>query len=201
LAALFQAFLELPLRHGIPILRELRRSGWLPDDTASHGLLVQALAWTKGQIVPESRRSVEPCAPLERWLDAGRNGPLSRLDEAELLERLATAPPAEGVSIAAAIAARPAPSFAAQAALSRSPPLARASGRTAPGRPLGPHRERARREGAVGRWRGAAYPILDVWPAKCSPAHLETLARAAPDVWEGGLGAARRVLEGLSPTG
>ena len=194
---LFQAFLELPLRHGIPILRELRRSGWLPDDTASHGLLVQALAWTKGQIVPESRRSVEPCAPLERWLDAGRNGPLSRLDEAELLERLATAPPAEGVSIAAAIAARPAPSFAAQAALSRSPHwLVRLAARllgVLSDLTVSVPEEKVQWAAGV----APAYPILDVWPAKCSPAHLETLARAAPDVWEGGLGAARRVLEGL----
>ena len=39
--------------------------------------------------------------------------------------------------------------------------------------------------------------VLDFWPGKATPVHLEALASAPPEAWEGSLGAARKVLRAL----
>lgn len=198
---LFRAFLELPLKYGWHVLRKLASSGWEPEEPELRSLLCQAVAEARGHWTPEASRREMPCALLDRLLDRGRRGPLSRLEPEDLIRRLPTAEPLDGVAIVAALAPKVAPESAAARRVAESPHwLVRLAGHLTG---LTTDVVRDRVSDPV-RWVSVLAPgrgVLELWPGRATPAHLEALASAPSDAWEGHLGAARRILRALIASG
>jgi hypothetical protein len=194
---LLRAFLELPLKYGWHVLRRLEASGWEPEEPELRSLLRQAIAEARSQWTPEASRQGPSCELLDRLLDRGRRGPFSRLEPEDLLRRLAVAEPLQGVSIVAALAPKVAPESVAARRVAESPHwLVRLAGHL-----TGLTTDVVRDEVIDPvRWVSVVAPargVLELWPARATPAHLEALASAPPDAWKGHLGATRRILRAL----
>ncbi len=190
---LFQACLELPLRHSFAVFPRFRQSRWEPEADDLRSAYRQILADTDGQAVPETRPKAE--SPLfEQWLAEGRSGELAKTNEAELLRRLASATPPEGVGIVAALAAGSKPSPAAVDAVSKSPhwPVRLAGYATGLLENLASD---AMEDSNY--WIGqlaSASGVLSFWPGRATPADLDALKAAPAEAWTGRLGTARKVL-------
>ncbi len=194
---LFQAFLELPLKHTLPFLRPMARSGWNPDEPEARSLLKQATA-DLGDHIPPSPRSAPKGNPvLVRWIEAGRKEPLARAPEDELLDRLEHCSPPEGVRIVGALESRVSPGSEASLAVERHPHwLVRLAGWSTG---LCVRLEDDHVTDPI-YWVAALMPeyhVLHLPPGRATPALLEALAAAPARTWEGPLGSARKILEAL----
>ncbi len=194
-ARLFQACLELPLKHSLPVLASLRRSNWQPESPDLKSVFRQALADAGDGAPPAPKPPSATSSLFERWLAAGTTGELAKLDSGPLLERLKTATPPDGVAIVAALAAREPAGAAAEKAVRESPHwLVRLAGYATGlcGTNL--------TENSVqdpNYWiteLTSATGVLDFWPGKATPADLEALSAAPAEAWTGKLGSARKVL-------
>ena len=191
---LFRAFLDLPLKHGLPLVDDLRRSGWHPPDPELQSVLTQVLSDTKGGVVPPPQDK-PGSSVFERWLASGAQGELAKLPETEIAQRLEKATPPEGVALVGALAGRCQPgSPAANKVLSSPHWLVRLAGHAAglPGADLAHDRVQDDNYwiGELTEVRG----VLEIWPSKATPADLEALSQAPAEAWTGRLGSARKVL-------
>ncbi|MGM0488956.1 MAG: HEAT repeat domain-containing protein [Planctomycetota bacterium] len=191
---LFQACLELPLKYSFAAFPLFRDSGWQPDSEDLRSAYRQILADTDGQGVPETRATKAESPLFEQWLGAGGSGEWARMNAAELLQRLKSATPPEGVGLVAALAAATNPSAGAVEAVRDSPhwPIRLAGYTTGLLQDL--------TSDAVedpNYWVGelaSASSVLELWPGKATPADLEALKAAPFEAFIGKLGAARKVL-------
>lgn len=183
---LFQAFQELPLKYGFPLLAEFRASGWEPESDDLKSLYRGVLVASDGQVLsPQPLPAQETSSLFERWLVEGRNGDFSRLSEAELLERLSEAPPPDGVKIVAAWAARNAPgSQAAQAVRNSVHWLVRLAG-YATGLCWDLTQDEVKDDNHWVNTLVGAVPVLELWPAKATPSDLDTLNAAPREAFVG----------------
>src|SRR5271157_678702 len=194
-ARLFQACLELPLKHSLPTLVSLRRSNWDPESADLRSVYRQVLADAGDQVPPAPKPPSATSSLFERWLAEGTTGELSRLDGNSLLERMKTATPPESVAIVAALAARNPLPDAAEKAVQESPHwLVRLAGHVTG--ICGPNLAQDRVQDS-NYWimeLTSATGLLDFWPGKATPADLEALSAAPAEAWTGKLGSARKVL-------
>jgi hypothetical protein len=192
-ARLFHACLELPPKYSFPLLERFRGSGWEPETPELRGLYRQMLADSVGQAMAQPPREAAGSV-FEKWLAQGRQADLARLGEAQLLEKLKTANPPEGVSIAAALAGRPGVSPAAIQAVAKSEHwLIRLAGLATSLSKDAVKDADADPNYWVRELTGAA-GVLEFWPGKATPRDLEKLAQAPPEAFAGKLGAVRKVL-------
>lgn len=193
---LFQACLELPLKHGLPALAELRRSNWEPDSPDLKSVYRQVLADHGDDKPPAPKTPPATSSLFERWLAEGAGGDLARLDEGQLRTRLAAAAPPEGVAIVGALAARKRVGDATVKAVRESPHwLVRLAGHMSGVTPdvSLTHDTVQDANYWITELAGAA-GVLEFWPGKATPGDLETLAAAPAEAWTGRLGSARKVL-------
>ncbi len=192
---LFRACLELPLKYTFAAFPQLRQSGWEPEADELRSAYRQIVADAEGEAVPESIQNKPESPVFEQWLSEGRDGRLASMNEAELLRRLASATPPEGVGIVAALAAGSGPSPAIIDAVRNSPhwPVRLAGYATGLLQSL-------TSDDAVedpNYWIGqlaSASGVLSFWPGRATPADLDALKAAPAEAWTGRLGAARKVL-------
>jgi hypothetical protein len=195
---LFRAFQELPMRYGFPLIEAMRKSEWEPEQSDMKALYRRVLEESRGESLPPVAPSEHTSPLFEQWLVEGRAGEYSQLGEAELVERLATATPVEGVKILAALAGKTAIGSPAALAVERSPHwLVRLAGHT-----VGLCRGDLARNGANDgnywvRELVRSTPVLDFWPVKATPADLDQLNGAPREAFTGPYGGARRVLRVL----
>jgi len=194
-ARLFQACLELPLKHSLPGLASLRRSNWEPESPDLKSMFRQVLA-DAGDAVPPAPKPPNATSSLfERWLAAGTTGELVKLDSGQLLERLKTAAPPDGVAIVAALAGKKPAGAAAEKAVQESPHwLVRLAGHATGLCRTKLTEDRAQDPNYWITELTSATGLLDFWPGKATPADLEALSSAPAEAWTGKLGAARKVL-------
>jgi hypothetical protein len=120
-ARLFRAFQELPMKYGFPLLDQFRKSGWEPEQADLKSLYRAALAESDGKPLPPKPPPPKETSPLfDRWLGEGRAGELAKLSEGELVQRLSSATPPDGVKVAAALAAKVQPGSPAARAVETS---------------------------------------------------------------------------------
>lgn len=191
---LFHACLELPLKYSFPAFSRFRNSGWEPEADDLRSAYRQILADSDGQAVPETGQPKAESPLFEQWLAEGRSGEPAKTNEAELLRRLTSATPPEGVRIVAALAAGSKPSPAAINAVRKSPhwPVRLAGYATGLLQDLAS-------DGVEdsNHWIGelaSVSGVLTFWPGRATPANLEALKAAPAEAWTGRLGAARKVL-------
>jgi hypothetical protein len=191
---LFQASLELPLRYSWKGFAALRQSGWEPENAELKSVYRLILADLDHDQLPESRQPSAASCLFEKWLAQGRSGDLAQARETDLLERLKTAAPPEGVAIVAALAGKAQVGSAAPQAVNKHPHwLVRLAG----------HATGLDRGWTWGEVNDSCYwvqelssamGILEIWPGQTTPADLEALGKAPPESWTGRLGSARKVL-------
>jgi len=194
-ARLFQACLELPLKHSLPVLASLRRSSWEPESPDLKSVYRQVLADAGDQAPPTPKPPSATSSLFERWLAEGTTGALAKLDGNELLKRLNTVTPSEGVTIVAALAAKKPLPGAAEKAVRENPHwLVRLAGHATGLCTTNLTEDRVQDSNYWVTELTAATGLLDFWPGKATPADLEALAAAPAEAWAGKLGAARKVL-------
>ena len=194
---LFQAFLDLPLKYGLPVLRQLAGSGWLPPEPETRSLLSQAIL-DLGDLIPPSPRSAPAASPIfEEWLERGRQGTRSTRPVDELMEELEACSPVEGVEIVGALASRVSPGSEAASSIQNHPHwVIRLAGfQTNICVPL----EQPELKDPVYWVERIApeHPVLQLPPGKATPALLEALASTPKDGWRGPIGTARKILQQL----
>lgn len=194
-ARLFQAFLELPLKHGIPILRELRSAGFEPPEADERSLLRAALELARGHFFPTSPEQDSGSRLFDEALAGSLEDDMLREAPVEaLLERMGEASPLEGVAIVGLLARRRLGSARVSEALSRSPHwLVRLAARRTR-LVLDILSDTVEDPCVWVRERSPAVPPLELWPGEATPAHLETLRKASQASRRGALGAARAIL-------
>ena len=96
---LFQAFLELPLKYGFLILRELGRVSWRPDDPTERDFLERALELGRGHLTAPAAANRVPGELFESLLERGRGAPYASSSEDQLIERLARSCPLDGIAL------------------------------------------------------------------------------------------------------
>jgi len=194
---LFRLCLELPLKYSFPALAHFRDCGWEPEKPELKSLFKQVLADQAGQTVEPPPVPKAASSVFERWLEQGRSGELAQASEADLVKRLQTAIPPEGVSIVSALART----------ASVSPPTVEAVAKNEhwlvrlAGLATGLTKDIMKDIGTdsnywVNELAGAA-GVLEFWPMKASPADLQRLENAPPEAYAGKLGAARKVLKDI----
>lgn len=192
---LFAAFLRMPLRFGLPLLAHFKSSGWEPDAPDSRSLLRGALAeWDANESAAAGSNGAPTAtsAVFDRWLREGRARDVEG-GEQQLLDKLRTAAPPEGVRLVAALAASGKAGEVARKAVRESPHwMVRLAGAAVGLTPLGlattPDGNYWMRE------LTPSYALMDLWPSKATPLDLEALASAPPEAWTGEFGKARRIL-------
>lgn len=190
---LFKALLQLPMKHGYPLIEHFRKSGWQPEDPRERSLFAQTLEHAAGQAVAKRKEADATSSVFERWLAAAPEG-----DVDALLEKLKTATPPEGVGIVAALAPQCLPDGPASNTVRAHPHwLVRMAGYA-----TGLCRGGLAQDGVKddNYWICAlndAGALLDLWPLHATPAHLEELDAAPREAWTGQFGAVRKVLRGL----
>jgi len=196
-ARLLQGCLELPLKYSLPALARLRQSAWEPESADLRSVCRQILADadTEAPSPPKQNQPSATSSVFEQWLARGTSGELSKLSESELVKRLETTTPPEGVTIVAALAARRTTGESAIQAVKNSPHwLVRLAGHT-----VGLYPPDLTSDGVQDSnyWiteLATAKGVLDFWPGQATPAELESLSAAPAEAWVGKLGAARKVL-------
>ena len=191
---LFMACLELPAKYSFPAWDRFRASGWQPQDAALASLYKQILADSAGQTVEPPSPPKATSGVFERWLAEGRKPELADASENDLLTRLKSATPPEGVAIVAALAGKPKCDEATLKAVAESEHwLVRLAG-LATGLTKDIVRDGQKDFNYwVNELAGAA-GVLEFWPGKATPADLEKLKNAPAEAYAGKLGAVRKVL-------
>ncbi len=199
---LFRAFLGLPLKYGFRLLGPLRRSGWEPDTDELRRLCTQLLLVGQDNpetLPPEPETQFEADCPFERWLAEGRTGALAAMDGTELVARLDTATPPEGVAIVAALASKCEPGRPVAGKIRQNPHAlvqfaGYAMGLCTPDA-SGDQMDNAWCWSETTQdWVGIEQ---EFWPAKATPADLDTIRLMPRTAGMGKMGAMRRVLETL----
>jgi len=193
---LFDACLVLPLKHSFPVFKPLGESRFEPAEPDLRSVLRQILVDAENDPdLPTKVKSQATSSVFDNWLAQGNSAPWATLDEGELLKRLASAPPPEGVAIVAALAKKVQPgSAAAQAVATNEHWLVRLAGH-ATGLVRGSLTSDTPQDS--NDWINelvASVGVLDFWPAHAKPADLAKLNSAPAEAWSGDLGRARRVL-------
>lgn len=192
---LFRAFQELPMRYGYPLLEHFRQSGWEPEQPDLVNLY-RAVLEQGDAILPSSPPKFQHASPVfERWLNEGRSGPLAALPEAELLQKLAQAPPPEGCAIVAALATKTVPGGEASRTVQSSRHwLIRLAGYATGLCSADITQDSLPDDNYWVRELVPATSVLDFWPVKATPADLEKINSAPQEAFTGTFGAVRRVL-------
>ncbi len=186
--------MEMPLKHGLPVLRVLEQSGWEPEAPDLKSVFRQALADSQGAGVPAPREAKAVSSLFERWLEAGRSGELAGASEADLLRRLEAAKPPAAVPLVAALATKARPGSAAAKKVQGSPHwLVRLAGH-ATGLAMDLARDTVADANLWIKELATASGVLEFWPGKATPGDLDALSAAPAEAWAGRLGAARKVL-------
>jgi len=194
---LFRAVLDLPLRHSLPLFPIFRASGWAPDEADTRSVYTQLLTDTADAAVPRAEADAPPSSAFAGWLAKGRDGEFATVSEAALLKRLETAPPPDGVPLVAALAQHVAPNSAAAQQVLASPHwLVRLAGHAC-GLSKDLARDTVDDTNYWVRELAQSTAVLDLWPARATPADLEALQAAPAEAWAGKLGAVRRALRTL----
>ncbi len=194
---LFQAFLDLPLKYGLPLLEPFRKSGWTPAQPELRSVLTQVLQDTRGETLPAPEAKATSSV-FTKWLEKGRVGALACLDAETLLQRLANAAPPEGVAIVSALRGKIAPGSApAQTVMSSPHWPVRLAGHAIGLVGSDLHHNTANDDNYWVNQLANVSGVLDLWPVRATPDDLESLKQAPPEAWTGKLGAARRVLQTL----
>jgi len=188
---LFRAFQEMPLKYGFPLLAEFRKSGWEPEAADLKSVYRGALKESEGQeLVAEAPKATSSL--FERWLAEGRSGELGRLGESELLRRLETAAPPDGVRIVGALAAKGA---AAGGVVQKNAHwLVRLAGYATGLCQMEIGQDVVSDSNYWVRELASGGKALELWPVKGTPADLEALNAAPAEAFVGKMGAVRRVL-------
>jgi len=194
---LFTACLELPLKYVFPVLEHFHKSGWEPQSAELRSLYRQVLEDSKGQTVAIPKQSKATSTVFERWLARGSEPQFAGASESDLLKRLESADPPDGVSIVAALAAKSTRSEASVGAVRNSEHwLVRLAG-LATGLTKDLFSDAPKDSNFwVNELAGAA-GVLEFWPGKATPADLERLNSAPAEAFVGKLGAARKVLSSI----
>lgn len=195
-AKLFEAFLQMPLKYGFPLLAHFAKSDWEPETADLRSLYRQALTESDGQALPTTERPKPSSSVFLRWLSEGQSLSEGKLDNQSALQAIMTATPPEAVRAVAAVAARPGDKQQIATEVRSSPHwLVRLAGyATGLCMPGITEYEVADSNYWVRELSGSA-GVLELWPVKATPVELEALASAPPEAWSGKLGAARRVLQ------
>lgn len=183
---LFEAFLQLPLKYGFPLLDHFRSSGWQPDNKELRSLYKQVLQDSQGQCLPEAKKSGAASPLFEQWLAQPALGSV---------EQLRTAGPREGVAIVAGLA-RQSAAGAAEAVRTSPHWLVRLAG-YAKGLCQDLSQDEVKDDNF---WVEALFgsgDLLEFWPGRATPADLDALQSAPREAWTGRYGAIRRVLQGI----
>ena len=197
---LWRAFSDLPLRHGMPVIPHFKSSGWAPRGAREASLFkeVTALGSDGAFALPaaEARRPRAESSAFAAWLGRGAAPQVASLDPDTILARLAQAPPPEGVALVAALAAKGAVDSKTWSTIEKHPhwPV-RLAGHAVTRNLLASDRV----EDPVHWVRELvdAKDVLELWPAKATPADLEALEAAPAEAWTGKLGTPRRLLRAL----
>jgi len=192
---LYKACLELPAKYSFPAWDRFRASGWQPEDAALASLYKQILADSAGQTVEPPSPPKATSGVFERWLAEGRKPELASASESELVNRLKSATPPEGVPLVAALAAKPKCSEATIKAVAENEHwLVRLAG-LATGLTKDVLRDGQQKDSNywVNELAGAA-GVLEFWPGNATPVDLEKLKNAPAEAYAGKLGAVRKVL-------
>lgn len=188
---LFKAFLELPLKFGVPLLEHFRTSGWEPEAPEMKSLYRKILAQSSEVLpyqAPEASGSV-----LVRWLAEGENSKWDRMSDQELVTHLKEVSPPEGVAIVAALAKRGVTKEIAAVVKSSPHWLVRLAGYLT-GIVPDPGGEAEQEEVFWVRALAGVGGIMEFRPVRATPADVEKLAAAPPEAFLGKPGAVRRVL-------
>lgn len=192
----FGFFTRLPLRLGWSLLDRLRDSGWTPSDPGQAGLLRRSLDIAAASKPPDVTAPEGTSSVFGRWMTEGEAEELAGLSESELVYRLKTADPPQGVALAVAIARKTQPGTGAARAVMESPHwLVRLAGSAS-----GLSRDLTAVAGDSNYWvkeLASAWGVMDLWPSRATPRHLGLLDSASREAWVGDLGAARRILREL----
>lgn len=193
---LFQAFVDLPLKYGLPILHQLKKSGWEPPEPDARSLLRGAVR-ALGDLIPPTPKETPAASPLfDSWLTSGREEYADTPVET-LLERLPQCAPPEGVALVAALAGRVSPgSEAAQSIAEHRHWLVRLAGLTV-GIVVPVDLNEIDDDVDWVRRLAPEYPALQIPPRHATPALLESLATAPDSIWSGSLGTTRKILQAL----
>jgi len=189
---LFRAFRELPLKHGFPLLVHLRTSAWEPAEEDMKGLLHQALVESKGESLPKKRQDVSSSL-FERWLSPEGRPTGS---EGELLEKLKTCAPPDGVRIVGALAALSSLSPSTAGVIAQNAHwLVRMAGFVTGITATGDINATSSND--TNYWVteiANVEGILEFWPASATPNDLEKLEASPREAWAGKLGTFRKLL-------
>jgi len=193
---LFQACMELPMKYSLRLLAPLGQSGWRPESPELKSVFRRILAdGGDPSALPATKKPAAESSLIEKWLAQGRDGELAGLSAAELVKRLKTATPPEGVCITAALATKGEADTAIIETVKNSPHwLIRLAGYlTGISLPDLQH-DSVQDSNYWVTELVSAKGILDIWPGESTPADLEALSAAPPEAWAGKLGSGRKVL-------
>ncbi len=198
-ARLFRACLEVPLRYGLPYLQRLARANWEPDEPEARSAFAKIARDLEGLIAPSPRAESAASATFSAWIAEGRERSRSAATSIEeLLAALGdAAEPRTRVAIVAEIAERAElGSLAAKRVAEHPDWMVRLAGETT-GLTLRADVDESPDEIYWVRRLAPEYPVLQIAPAKATPALLDSLEETRPELWTGPLGVARRVLQTL----
>jgi hypothetical protein len=187
---LFEAFLQLPLKYGFPLLEPFRASGWQPDREDLRSLYHQALKDSEGQPLPEVGKSDATSPLFDQCLARPAAGSV---------EQLRTATPMEGVSIVAGLARQGAADATVAEAVRTSPHwLVRLAGyATGICRIPDVTQESVSDANYWVEALAGFSPLLEFWPGRATPTDLDALQSAPREAFAGRFGAVRCVLQGI----
>ena len=192
---LFRACMQVPLKYSFAAWQRLAETEWrpqLPELASMHAAICREV---KGQAVPATQAPSAESSLFDRWLNQGRGEERTRLGEAELLNRLGSTEPPEGVAIVAALAAQGHRGPAVAQAISQSPHwLVRLAG-DACGLITNLSRDNTADDNYWVRELAGSAGVLEFWPGKATPADVDELSQAPAEALAGRLGTARRVLQ------
>lgn len=193
---LFRAVLELPPKYGFSLLEHLRKSKWEPENEEQKNLCRALLRESSGEALPPAKPQDATSSVFERWLEQGRTGELAQLGEAELLDRLKNATPPQAVPVVAALASKATPGGEATKVVQGSPHwLVRLAGyATGMCQPTDLAQDGVQDDNRWVRELVHSAAVLELWPARATPADLDALNAAPREAFAGKLGAVRRVL-------
>jgi len=198
---LFSDCRTLPLRHTLPGWQALATSRWQPQDSAECSMLEQITADLKGQTTaqPPPQAPAGTSAVFEKWLTAGRVPEMTKLSEAELVNRLRAATPPDAVPLVSALSALSAVSDATRTLVRDSEHwLVRLAGLiTGLTKTLATDPDMKNENVMWVRELAGASGVWSFWPTDATPRHLEDLAAAPPEAWLGETGRARRILRAI----
>ncbi|MBN1610354.1 MAG: hypothetical protein JW940_27245 [Polyangiaceae bacterium] len=197
---LWRAFLQMPLKHGMPLIDRFRTSGWQPGSAREQSLFKEVLALsangTSGAVAPEQAKA--SISVFQRWVDAGSSAELRRVTTGELVQKLGQVTPPEGVTIVAALAPRSDLDDAARETIEHHEHwLVRLAGYACGAVRTNLARDKVDDPVHWVRELAQASDVLEFWPVKATPTHLEQLGAAPAEAWTGKLGTARRLLRVL----